>query len=370
MIRDNALLTPLYEVVRTIQPEAAATAVASKVALEVFWSTLTNAGTANAGFVLVTLIDRFPAACDSKTLQLAAEPTAIRVGVQARDKSVGVGQSEIVVLCEEPSKTAVTTAWPFAETVPAVALTLPVELPAGTIRTPGTDSSPEFEFSETVALEETGRDSVTEQVAAPPDISPPGLQTMLETTTDARRLTVKICELPPSVALTVAPWLLGIMAPALTLKVAAVVPAATITVEGTASRLLSLARLRVEPPGGAAWLIIAVHVDVPPPLKLAGLHATEETAGTMTTPPAAAGESPVPVASTPTGLTTLIHVVPAFGIRVTWTFAMTPVPMPLVFKPLARHLNEPAREPQASAFPAAADAAPAVALIAETCVVG
>jgi hypothetical protein len=155
MISANAFWEPLYETVMTIHPVEAASAVALKLALEVPWATLTAAGTASAELVLVTPTDRFPAADDSETVQLAVAPTAILVGVQAREDRVGVDQSGTVVFCEDAPRVAVTIAWLFEEIVPAVAVTLPVALPDGMIIIAGMGSSAELELSETIVLVET-----------------------------------------------------------------------------------------------------------------------------------------------------------------------------------------------------------------------
>jgi hypothetical protein len=96
------------------------------------------------------------------------------------------------------------------------------------------------------------------------------------------RLMVAVCELPPSVAVTTALWLLGILAAAVALKVAVVAPAGTVTDASPFSAMAVVAvsvllvlyvkSAMTEPfvwvpysdvPGNPAWLP-SVHVGVLP----------------------------------------------------------------------------------------------------------
>ena len=60
-----------------------------------------------------------------------------------------------------------------------------------------------------------------------------------------------------------------------TLKVAVVAPAATVTLAGTMAADLSLASVITTPPAGAGPLIVTVPVDPVPPWTLVGLKASE-----------------------------------------------------------------------------------------------
>jgi len=63
----------------------------------------------------------------------------------------------------------------------------------------------------------------------------------------------------------------------LTLKVALVLPAATVTLEGTvATDVLVLVRLTTAPPEGALPLRVTVPVELFPPFTLVGFKVTEE----------------------------------------------------------------------------------------------
>jgi hypothetical protein len=66
-------------------------------------------------------------------------------------------------------------------------------------------------------------------------------------------------------------------------NVALVAPAATVTLAGTvAAAVLLLPNVTTAPPAGAALLNVTFPVDEAPPVTVAGLTDTEETAGGFT----------------------------------------------------------------------------------------
>jgi hypothetical protein len=66
----------------------------------------------------------------------------------------------------------------------------------------------------------------------------------------------------------------------LTVKVALVAPAATVTLEGTpATVVLLLERVTVAPPDGAAPLSVTVPVEEFPPVTLVGFSVSDERVG-------------------------------------------------------------------------------------------
>ena len=160
----------------------------------------------------------------------------------------------------------------------AVALKVAVVAPAPTVTEAGT-------VSEALLLASVTLDppvgavcvSVTVQVLTALCPRLVGLQATLETSTGAKRLIVAVCELVPSVAVTVALWLLAIVAAAVALKVAVVAPAATVTEAGTVSDALLLASVTLDPPVGAVCVSVTVHVLTALCPRLVGLHATLET---------------------------------------------------------------------------------------------
>lgn len=67
-----------------------------------------------------------------------------------------------------------------------------------------------------------------------------------------------------------------------TVKVAVVDPAATATEAGTLAFALLLERVTVNPPVGAAPVIVTVPVEEAPPVSAFGLSATDDTADAVT----------------------------------------------------------------------------------------
>ena len=68
----------------------------------------------------------------------------------------------------------------------------------------------------------------------------------------------------------------------LTVKVALVAPAGTVTLAGTLAALLLLLSRTCAPPAGAGPLSVTVPVEDVPPITLAGLSVSDETAGSGT----------------------------------------------------------------------------------------
>src|SRR6266850_7382639 len=69
-----------------------------------------------------------------------------------------------------------------------------------------------------------------------------------------------------------------------TLNVALVALAGTVTLGGTATAALLLESVTCAPPAGAAALSVAVPVAVPPPVTLVGFTASTESAGATEAP--------------------------------------------------------------------------------------
>ena len=70
--------------------------------------------------------------------------------------------------------------------------------------------------------------------------------------------------------------MLAMEAAAVALKVAVVAPAATVADTGTVSEALLLAKVTLDPPVGAGWASVTVHVLAALWPRLVGLHATPE----------------------------------------------------------------------------------------------
>ena len=87
---------------------------------------------------------------------------------------------------------------------------------------------------------------------------------------------VVVLELPASVAVIVITALADPVAAA-AVKLAVVAPAATVTEAGTDTLVLLSETATEEPPAGAAFDSVTVHVEIPPDTTVFGEHANEET---------------------------------------------------------------------------------------------
>jgi len=81
--------------------------------------------------------------------------------------------------------------------------------------------------------------------------------------------------------------LVAMLAAAVALNVAVVAPAVTVTEAGTVSEALLLASVTLDPPAGAAWVSVTVHVLVAPALNAVGEQAGGDREGTVIVPPPA-----------------------------------------------------------------------------------
>jgi hypothetical protein len=128
-------------------------------------------------------------------------------------------------------------------------------------------------------------------------------------------------------------------------KVAAVLPAATVTEAGTVSAAALLASATVAPAGGAGPLSEAVQLDDPNALRDAGaqLSALRVRAGGggeagVTIPPTPLMVSEFPPGSVPDGFVTLIAALATPTAIVTLTDATTPLCIPMAFTPDSRQV--------------------------------
>jgi hypothetical protein len=100
--------------------------------------------------------------------------------------------------------------------------------------------------------------------------------------------------------------------------VAVVAPATTVTEAGTVSKGLLLASPTLAPPAGAVVFKVTVQLATALALRFPGLHMRDETVGTVTIAlDPAETASPLPIASTPTGLFIVIALVTALAASVT-----------------------------------------------------
>lgn len=155
--------------------------------------------------------------------------------------------------------------------------------------------------------------------------------------------------------------------PAVTLKVADVAAAATVTDPGTVRTELVLVSATLAPPAGAAPLKVTVQVELAPVPKLVGEHCNADTVGraacTVIVPLVPVTAKAVPFDADPIKLPSVRGTdgpLPAESATV--TTATTPLPIPFAFMPEATHIAEPLAVLQLRVFPAAVKAGPAAKL--------
>lgn len=180
---------------------------------------------------------------------------------------------------EPPFSPAVTTAVAFAVTVPAVAVKVAEVADAATFAEAGTVSIELLSETATDAPPEgAGPESFTVQVLLAPDAKVVGVQVSDETVTAAAavRLNEAVFEPPFKAAVTTA-VVLAVTVPAVAVKVAEVVEAATLTEAGTVSIELLSESATAAPPEGAAPESVTVQVLVPADANVAGVQVSDET---------------------------------------------------------------------------------------------
>ena len=121
---------------------------------------------------------------------------------------------------------------------------------------------------------------VTVPVAAPPPVTDAG-ETLTETSVGAVMERVAVALFPFTVAVIVAVTA-ALTAAVVTVNVADVCPAATVTVPGTIADELLDASATNKPPVGAGPLSVTVPVDDVPPATVVGFNTTDVVTGAVT----------------------------------------------------------------------------------------
>jgi hypothetical protein len=242
-------------------------AVAVKVAVVLPDPTAAEAGTVNATALLDT-VTVAPPVFVTVTVQVALPPDPKLAGLHVRPLSTTEAASVIVAVCVLPFSVAVTVAVWLLAIVPAVAVKVAMVLPDPTTTEAGTVNATALLDSVTVAPPVF--DTVTVQVALPPDPRLAGLHVSPLSNTGATSVIVAVCVLPFSVAVMVAVWLLAII-PTVAVKVAVVLPDPTVIEAGTVNAAALLDRVTVAPP---VCVTVTVQVALPPDPRLAGLHVS------------------------------------------------------------------------------------------------
>ena len=137
---------------------------------------------------------------------------------------------------------------------------------------------------------------VTVHVLAAAEFRLVGLHASEETVTGATRLMVAVCDIPLSVAVTVALWSV-VTVPAVAIKVAVVAPAATVIEAGVVSRALLSDTVTVVA-AVAACDNVTVQVLLADEFRLLGEHASDISVTGATRLIVAVWETPLKVAVT------------------------------------------------------------------------
>jgi len=341
--------------------------VIRNAAAAAFAATVTEDGVVNNELLSdsVTVVPPVGAAELSVTVQVLVPLELTVVGLHASDDNVTGGASVTVAVFETPLSVAVTVTLPLLVMVPAVTVNVAVVAFAATVTEDGVVNNELLSDSVTVVPPVGAAElSVTVHVLVPLELTVVGLHASDDNVTGGASVTVAVFETPLSVAVTVTLPLL-VMVPAVTVNVAVVAFAATVTDDGVVNNELLSDSVTVVPPVGAAELSVTVQDALPALLSVVGEQANEVSDGVtvvpVIVPPVAASDKAVPDGDAPMPLLMAIDVeLTPVGI-VTFTDATTPLAMMLEFKPDARHVYVPVPLTQVSVLPALVRAAPAVA---------
>jgi hypothetical protein len=328
-------------------------------------ATVTEAGTVRSPLLLDRETVAPPAgAGEAKVMVQVDTPLLAKlVSVHPSDVNADAGVS-VKFACWEPALyVAVTTAVWLLGTVPAVAVNVLLVVPAATKIEAGTVNDPLL-LESPIADPPEGAppDRFTEQVDVPPPLRLVGTHVIeLRVTWDIREI-AEVCEAPPKDAVTLAVWLVVIV-PAVAVKVAVDVPAATVTEAGTVIDVMLVDSATATPPLGAAWFNVTVQTEDAPALSETGLQAMPLTVtweGTEMLPPLEFMAIAAPPVDAATGLFTLIRIVPdAVAESVALTIASVPFWIVVVLSPLTRQVTVPLPVAQLSVLEAAVAALPA-----------
>ena len=240
--------------------------------------TLTDAATTSTAVALLerATVRVVAVTADNVTVQVLRAFAVNAVGLQVREESVAGRDNARLNVFELPFRLAVITAVPALVKLWAVVVNVVEVLPAAMVTEAGTARAALLLESETIApLADAARVKVTVQGLDCPEPKLVGLHVNPERSTGASSVKATERELDPSAAVTVADWVV-LMVPALTVKLAVVAPAATLTAAGVVSSALLSERVTLVPLADAARVKVTVQgLDCPEP-KLVVLHVNPE----------------------------------------------------------------------------------------------
>ena len=255
-----------------------------KVALVAPAAIVTLGGTCAAAVLLLCKVTTAPpvgAARVKVTVPVELLPPTTDVGLNvSEDKDAGAVTVSVALWL--PPSVPVITDDVLLATALVVTTNVADVLPAATVTEDGTCAAAVLLLCRVTTAPPVG--AAPFSVTVPVELFPPTTEVGFSERAD------RVAALTVSVATWLAPYnpemLTGVLAATelvVTVNVAVVLPAATVTLAGTcAAEVLLLASAMAAPPDGAAPLNVTVPVDELPPTTVPGLSVTEESAGGFT----------------------------------------------------------------------------------------
>jgi hypothetical protein len=259
--------------------EATPKVVTVKVAVEAPAATVTDAGTVAAAVFEEESVTAAPPAAAmpvSVTVPVELVPPSTLAGARVTDVSAA-GVTVSVAVWVTPAQTAVIVTEVEEATPSVVTVKVFVEAPAGTVTEAGTVAAPVFEEDSVTTTPPAGAGPVS--VTVPVELLPP--TTLAGATLAAERaggVTVRTAVfVTPAETPVIVTDVEAATARDVTVNVAVVAPAATVTAAGTvAAAVFEEERVTATPPAGAAAVSVTVPVEGAPPTTLVGARLTEE----------------------------------------------------------------------------------------------
>jgi len=259
-----------------------AVVVTVKVAVVAPAGIVTEAGTVAAEFAELSGTVRPPVGAAALIVTVPVEllPPATEVGLRLSAVTIGALTVRVVAFVLPLS-----LAWSVTEVFVATGVVVTVKValvaPAATVTEAGTVAAALPEVSATTWPPAGAGDArATVPVELVPPVTVDGLTVMV---TWLAAFTVKLAEVeaPLRVAVMLPVWLVETVF-VVTVKVALVAPAATVTVAGTVAAVRPEVRLTESPPVGAAPVRVTVPVELVPPVTEVGFKLTVESTGALT----------------------------------------------------------------------------------------
>ena len=250
------------------------------VALVVAAGTITDDGTVAAALLLLRLTEEPPPGAGpvSVTVPVELVPPATVVGFKLSVLRAGALTVSVAVRVVVPKRPVIVTEVD-ADTGDVVTVNVVLVLPAGTVTDAGTVAAALL-LLRAISAPPTAAGPL--RVTVPVELLPPstlvGLR-LIALKAGGFTVNVAVRVVEPKIAVIVAA-VEAVTGTVVTVKVAVVFPADTVTDEGTAAAALLLLSAITAPPAGAAPFSVTVPVELAPPTTLVGLRLNAvKTAG-------------------------------------------------------------------------------------------